>query len=263
VTRPAASIAAIALALFAARAMAIEAPTAIRPTWGVLMENILDPTAGVATPSLVFNFGAGVVMPFKPDSPFTLVPSADFYYYYAELHNGRAVPTDESFSDNFVLGLILDAPVVYNIPLGQKFSVGAGAGPCLDFRVAFSTDRSLVDTPEINLYFWDKARFLTLSTVIRAEYKLTDLVDFGVKGRAIWPIYNLWAYEGHGFFDHTMYLIDVAVTFKIGSKAPAALPAPVPETILPPPIGASTSAPSAAADATGAPPPAADAKTTP
>ena len=144
-------------------------------------------------------------------------PSADIYYYNAEYTaNHQTVSTDEAFSSAFVLGLLLDAPVVYSLSAGPKFTFGFGAGLCLDVRIAFTTDPGRAEnTPFMNGYFWDKARFILPSTLIRGEYKLTDRVDFGFTGRVLWPIHNLWSGDGFGFMDRGIYLVDLSVLYRL------------------------------------------------
>jgi len=201
---------------------ALEAPTAIRPTWGVVIESLLDPSLStpgsairVATPSINFNLGAGVVMPLSAGSRLAFEPSADIYYFNAEYStNGQALPTDNTYASAFVLGLLLDAPLVYSLPLGDTITIGGGIGLCLDIRAAITTDSARSEnTPFINRYFWDKARFLTPSMLIRGEYRLTDRVGFGFSGRMLWPTYNLWSGEGFGFFDQAMYLVDLTIRY--------------------------------------------------
>lgn len=225
------AVAALALALLSLPgAGALEAPVAVRPTWGVLVENVLDSASPAFNPSITFNLGAGFIMPFSADSSFSFVPSADFYYYSAALNaRGRAVPAEYSQSSAFVLGLLLDAPVVFSFPLGDKFSAGAGLGLCLDIRAAFTTDPLKADdTPAINEYLWGSGRFILPSTILRAEYQLTDRVSFGFKGRMLWPISNLWANEGYGFLDHSIYLIDLAILYRFGASTKAAPADPTP-----------------------------------
>jgi hypothetical protein len=233
-------------------AAALEAPVAVRPTWGVLVESLLNPAnaSAIPSPSLNFNFGCGVIMPFEPGSRFSFEPSADIYYYNAEWRNGQALPTDESFSSAFVLGLLLDAPVVYSLPAGQKFTLGFGAGLCLDLRLAFTTDPANAgNTPLMNGYFWDQARFITPSTLVRGEYALTDRIGFGFTARVLWPIYNLWTGEGFGFFDQGMYLIDLTIRYRLGGGKGASTAVPADEPVAPsppeaaPPAGATGSSP--------------------
>ncbi|GEM_PF-1648197 len=241
----AAALAALALAVLPVEgAAALEAPAAIRPTWGVLAESLLDPanSSAVPSPSINFNFGCGVVMPFEPGSRFSFEPSADIYYYNAEWLNGQALPTDESFSSAFVLGLLLDAPVVYSLSVGEKLTFGFGAGLCLDVRLAFTTDPANAgNTPLMNGYFWNQARFISPSTLIRGEYALTDRVGFGFTGRVLWPIYNLWTGEGFGFFDQGMYLIDLTIRYRLGGGRGASTAVPPPAE--PAPLEAPPAAP--------------------
>lgn len=202
-----------------AHAAALEAPQSIRPTWGVVVESLLDPSVSpqkVASPSLNFSLGAGVVMPFSPGSRFSLEPSGDLYLANYEYLNGRAVPTDNTFATAFGLGLLLDLPIVYTFPFRGGFSLGMGMGLCFDLRYAFTVDAPrAAETPLINGYFWDQGRFMTPSTVLRGEYQLTERVGFGFSGRVLWPLYNLWANEGYGFFDRAKYLIGLTIAYKL------------------------------------------------
>jgi hypothetical protein len=210
------------LLLTLARVAALEAPLAVRPTLGVVIESLLDPSVSpeqISSPSINFDLGAGLILPFSPGSRLSFEPSVDFYGAYYEYLNGRPVPTDMTFGSAFGLGLLLDAPVVYTLPLGGGFTLGMGAGLCLDIRAAITIDTDPVkaaNTPAMNRYFWDKGRFATPSTLLRAEYALTDNVAFGLNGRVLWPIYNLWSGEGYGFFDRGMYFVELSIVYKLG-----------------------------------------------
>jgi hypothetical protein len=214
---------AIAVALIPLSGVAaLEPPVAIRPSWGVVTENLQDPSIahGVASPSINFNFGSGVVMPLFPESRITFEPSADFYFYNTEYANGQAVPTSQEFSSDFTLGLLLDAPVVYSLPAGNTLTFGVGAGLCLDLRVAFSVDPARTSgTPAMNSYYWDKARFIMPSLLVRGEYRLTDRVGFGFTGRMLWPIHNLWTTPSYGFFDRAKYLVDLTIRYRLSEDS--------------------------------------------
>jgi hypothetical protein len=202
-------------------ASALEAPDTLRANWGVLVESLTNPalSSHVSSPSINFNFGAGVSMPLSPDSRWSFGPSADLYWYYGEFNSGQPVATDEAFSSTFVMGLLLNAPVVYSIPLNPKFTLSAGGGLCLDLRFAFkSGDLDASAAKASNAYFWGMGRFLTPSTTLRIEYKLTERVGFGFSARVLWPIYNIWTGEGYGFFDQGKYLLSLVVRYKL--KAP-------------------------------------------
>jgi hypothetical protein len=217
---------AAAAAIFAflplAGAVALDAPVAIRSTWGVDVESLLDPglASRVASPSINFEFGAGAVFPLRWNRYLSFEPSADLYFYNTEYSvEGQSVPTAEEDASAFTLGLLLDAPLVFSLPLGSQVTLGAGLGLGLDLRAAITLDSSYLaqNTPLMNQYYWDKGRFLTPSTLLRGEYKLTDRTAFGFTGRVYWPIYNLWTKEGFGFLDQTMYFIDLTILFKLGA----------------------------------------------
>jgi hypothetical protein len=220
-------------------AAALEPPDTLRVNWGVLVESLLNPafsdptlTSSVSTPSINFNFGAGVSMPFSPGSRFSFGPSADFYYYNGEFIEGQPVAADQGFSSTFVFGALLNAPIVYSIPISPQITISAGVGLCIDLRFAFPSGdlNPTASAQASNAYFWGKGRFITPSTTLRFEYALTERVGFGFSGRVLWPIYNLWTGEGYGFFDQGKYLIDLVVRFRLkpaggsAAAAPAAAP---------------------------------------
>jgi hypothetical protein len=216
-----AGLAVLLLALLPLGASALEAPETLRANWGVLVESLTNPalSSHVSSPGINFSFGAGVGMPLSPDSRWSFGPSADLYWYYGEFNSGQPVATDEAFSSTFVLGLLLNAPMVYSIPLDSKFTLSAGGGLCLDIRFAFkSGDLDASAAKSSNAYFWGMGRFITPSTTLRIEYKLTERVGFGFSARVLWPIFNLWTGEGYGFFDQGKYLLALVVRYKL--KAP-------------------------------------------
>jgi hypothetical protein len=193
-----------------------EAPSSIRPTWGVLMEPLLDEAASseVPSPSLNFALGAGVALPLASSPKWAFEPSAELYWYYAEYVNGRAVPGEETLSDAFTLGLLVDAPLVYSFPIAGKLSASVGGGLCLDLRFA-------IDTPpygnlgKIYAYLWDKARFILPSALARAEYDLTERVGFGLELRALLPVFNLWTPDSPGFFDQAIFIANLALEYRL------------------------------------------------
>jgi len=193
-----------------------EAPESVRPTWGVLMEPLLDPEASsaIANPSINFNLGAGVVLPLASSPRWAVEPSADIYWYYCAYMNDRAVPAEETLGDAFVLGLLVEAPFIYSFPISGRFSAGVGGGLCLDLRVAFDVSSS-GNIGSINGYLWDKARFILPSTLARVEYRLSDRVECGVQLRGLLPIFNLWTPDAPGFFDQAIFLVDMAIRYRL------------------------------------------------
>jgi hypothetical protein len=223
------AFAALVLALLPLGVAALEAPDAIRGNWGVLVESLLNPAlnSNVSSPSINFNFGAGVSMPFSPDSRISFGPSADIYFYNGEFNGGQPVAADESNSTTYVVGCLLNAPVVYSLPINPKLTLSAGMGLCLDLRFALaSSGDTSSDASKSNAYFWGMGRFITPSTTLRLEYTLTERVGFGFSGRILWPIYNLWTGEGYGFFDQTKYLLDIVIRFRLRAASPQALAEP-------------------------------------
>ena len=217
-------------------ASALEAPDSLRVTWGVLVESLLNPSfaGNVSSPSVSFNVGAGVSMPFAPGSRFSFAPSADLYWYYSEFNSGQPVSADEAFSTTFTVGALLNAPIVYGFPLGTNMSLNFGLGLCFDVRFAFTSgDLAPGDAALSNAYFWGEGRFVAPSTLLRFDYALTERVGFGVSARVIWPIYNLWTGEGYGFLDQTKYVIDMVIRLRLSAKKadqPDSSQPPAPET---------------------------------
>jgi len=187
-------------------AKALGPAESIRPDLGVIIQLNLDPSS--ETTHLITNIlGAAVVLPFSSGSAWAFEPSADLYWTYYELFNGRAMSTEIADREAFVIGLLLNAPVVYSLPLGGNWSCGFGAGLGLNLRGGFqaSSDVPTSDVAAINTYFWSKARFIMPSTLARVEYKLTQRIDFGFSALAYWPIFNLWSGEGLSFLDQAIF----------------------------------------------------------
>lgn len=213
-----------------ARLGAIPKPEAFRPDLGVVLVPNTDPDK--ETSSLVtYVLGCGVVYPLHSGpaeaaesvaakkTAWSFEPSADLYTAYYEIDAlDRAVPTMEGEQDAFVIGLLLDTPIVFNVRLNDKFVFSTGAGLAFDIRVAFQDPDPTVEDgagAAINAYFWGKGRFVLPSTFLRVEYKLTARVDFGFALRAYWPLFNLWAGEGLPFLDQGIFGGSLGVRYKL------------------------------------------------
>ncbi|HTX72520.1 MAG TPA: hypothetical protein VMC79_06805 [Rectinemataceae bacterium] len=173
---------------------------------GVITQLNLDPSS--QTPNLITNvLGAGMVLPFSPDSRWSFEPTVDLYWTYYELDNGKAFSTGIADRTAFVLGLLINAPAVYSIPFGGSWVLGLGAGLGINARVGFlgASDASLSDVGGINRYFWGQGRFLMPSTLLRIEYRLTARIEFGFTASAFWPLFNLWAADGSPFLDQAIF----------------------------------------------------------
>jgi len=203
---------------------ALDKPAAFRPDLGVVYVPNLDPDKETAS-LVTYVLGCGVVYPLnvgllaRGKASWSFEPSVDFYTAYYELDaSGRAVPTELADRQAFVLGLLVDAPIVLSVPLDEKFTFGAGAGLAFDLRAAFQdSDPSIAEGTggEINAYFWGKGRFVLPSTFIRIEYRLTERVDFGFSVRAYWPLFNFWAGEGLPILDQGIFGGSLGVRYKL------------------------------------------------
>jgi hypothetical protein len=195
--------------ILASSAWAFPQPESIRPSLGVIFIANLDPDSGLGTTNLITNvLGSGFVYPLAPGSRWSFEPSVDFYWAYYELSKtGRALPTGVENRDAFVLGLLVEAPVVYSVRLSDKVVVGGGAGLAINLRAGFSAAAEVPQSTvkAINSYLWSKGRFAMPSSFLRIEYRLTDRVAFGFTARALWPLFNTWAGEGLPFLDQAIF----------------------------------------------------------
>jgi hypothetical protein len=267
---------ALAFALAAAGAAALEPADFLRANFGVLIESHLNPDfeSNVASPSINFNFGAGLNYPFSAESPLSFAPSALFYSYYGEYIEGQPVSADQAFSSTYILGLMLNSAIMYTTPIGKsEFTFSGGVGLCIDARIALKSG-DIPEDPERNTasaddaaaysnkYFWEKGRFIVPSTTINIDYALTERIGVGMTTRILWPFYNLWTKEGYGFLDQTKYVINLTLRYNLKSKGPeeAAAEAAADSEAPPEAEAAQASADNAApVEAAPAAPPASDA----
>jgi hypothetical protein len=263
---------ALLLAFLPFEAGALEPPDYIRANFGVLIESQLNPNfdGNVSSPSINFDFGLGLNYPFAPESRLSFAPSGHFYSYYGEYNSGQPVSADQAFSSTYIIGIMLDAPVMYTLPLGNSgdFTLSAGAGLCLDLRLALqsgdieatSSSASADDAASLsNTYFWSEGRFIDPSTTINLDYRLNDRMGVGFMGRVLWPIYNLWTGEGYGFLDQTKYILNITIRYKLKPKGGSAADATPTVSPAPPQPGADSSS----AKEPPASPPTADASQAP
>ncbi len=189
-------------------ASALPAPESIRPSLGVIFVVNADKGAGTDTTDLITNvLGSGLVYPLAWGPRWSFDPSAEFYWSYYELANGRALPTGVENRDAFVLGFLIEAPIVYSAQVSDKVALGGGAGLVLNLRYGLSAAAEVKQSTvnSINDYLWGQGRFIMPSSFLRIEYRLTQRVAFGFTARAIWPVFNLWAGEGLPFLDQAIF----------------------------------------------------------
>ncbi|MGO8693603.1 MAG: hypothetical protein ACLQMF_08005 [Rectinemataceae bacterium] len=199
----------LAMALSSAGYLGALGPiTAIQMDLGVVTALNLDPATTAGSSSLITNIlGVGITLPFEPGSRWSFVPTADLYAANFGLVNGKAVAVDIGDREAYVVGALLDAPVVYSFDLRPPWKVTAGAGLAINARYGFMavSDASSSDVAAINSYFWSQGRFIMPSTQASVFYSLTRHLDFGFTALAYWPIFNLWAGTGLSFFDQGIF----------------------------------------------------------
>lgn len=170
---------------------------AFRPDLSVVVVQNLDTSS--QTPSLVTNLlGSGIVVPLGGIEFLSFEPSADFYWAYYELSDkGRPVPTGVEDRDAFVIAFLVDLPLVASLRIGEdwRLALGVGAGFNLRLGISAAEEVPAEDVASINAYFWGHGRFFLPSTFLRAEYRLTERVEFGFAARAYWPVFNRWIRE--------------------------------------------------------------------
>ncbi len=195
----------------------LASPDAFRPELSALLILNRDPGAGVESTTFPQrSMGLGLEYSLGPSGLVTFEPGLtihDAWYRYTA--GGRAVTgIDTIFRDAWVMGFLLDFPFLYNLKLGAKSSIALGAGPAFNLRFGI---KATTDTPDanvsgINAFLWDQGRFFMPSTHARYEYKVSERYRLGATLSMYWPIFNLWAGEGLGFFDQATF--GLAVTLR-------------------------------------------------
>lgn len=220
-----AAAALFALALAAPAASAQFRLESLRPDLGVVYVPNLDPDK--ETPDLItYVLGCGFVLPFNPGSAWSFEPAADLFtaYYELDMH-GRSISSMDGEQDAFVVGLVVEAPVVFSMGLGERFRMSVGLGPAFNLRAAVKDSEAPAGRgAEMNAYFWQEGRFFEPTTFLRGEYRLTDNFEFGFAARAFWPVFNSWTKEGFGFLDQGIFGGSLGVRYRL--KGPALKPDP-------------------------------------
>jgi hypothetical protein len=67
----------------------------------------------------------------------------------------------------------------------------------------------------INDWLWAKGRWFLPSTHLEYEYQAQGKIRMGAGLLAWWPIFNLWAGEGLGFFDQMMAGFTINLSFAL------------------------------------------------
>lgn len=157
-----------------------------------------------SAPSPVLNtLGGGVSLSFREDFFITLEPGLDLMWTNYEWYDDRrAAPTpSETGGGNnvFVLGLLLDVPVVFSFPIADRFSGAFSVGPAFLFRISFAgddtagyEDEMAANLSRVAAYFWQGARWLYPSAALRLNVWLQEGFTFALGARGFLPVFNLW-----------------------------------------------------------------------
>jgi len=190
-------------------------PAALRPGLNVLVGLNLDSSSQT---SHLITSGLACGLEYPLGAGFGFEPNFDAYWNYYQLSSsGRAVPCEEGERDVYAFGLLLDLPIVYTLHFGDRFALSAALGLCFDLRAGIKAAPEVTDdtVAALNSYFWSQGRFFLPSTLLRAEYRLSDKIAVCLGAKYLWPIYNLWAGEGLSFFDQSLIDSSLSVRYRL------------------------------------------------
>ncbi len=165
-----------------------------------------------------FTAGGGVRMEIVPG--WEIAPGALVFrqeYLSLEAHD-KTVPTQ--IESGSVLGdiasiltVIVGSPFLYvrPIPGTESLTVSAGASPSLVFRIPLSgIEGGRAGT--VASYFVRQLRFVMPELTVQADYRFSELFDFGVNVRWFIPVYNAWDDgEQTGFLDETLLYMGMVI----------------------------------------------------
>jgi len=200
---------------------------AVTGKFGVAIINIerLDDTAPSAPTPVVNTLGASFNLSLSPDSPWAFVPALDLLWTNYEWSAGenRALPTESEqngLNNIFMLGLMLDAPMVRSFRFSERLGGAAQAGLAFLVRLSFPGDSQTADAEElkanlakVSSYFWGKARWLYPSFGLRMDVFLQEGFTFALGFRYFLPLFNAWIGDAP-FFDHST--LHITLGMRIG-----------------------------------------------
>ncbi len=201
---------------------------AITGKFGVAIINIelAEGSAATAPTPVVNTLGASFNLLFAPDSPWAFVPALDLLWtnYEWSASENRAFPTESEqngLNNIFMLGFMLDAPIVRSFRFSERLGGAAQAGLAVLARLSFPGDAQNADSEELkdNLsnvasYFWGKARWLYPSFGLRMDVYLQEGFVFALAFRYFLPVFNVWT-DDAPFFDHSTLHITLGMRISI------------------------------------------------
>jgi hypothetical protein len=183
----------------------------------------LDPEAGKVNFPLDVNYGltAGLGLDIEGSGLLSFEPRLMVYrswYYWTD--SGKAVPVDVDNREVWLMGAALDLPLGLALPLGKNLDFTASLGLGFNLRLGIKAESTVSDArvSQINDYLWAQGRFFTPTTALGLRFRVNEGLVARLGAKAWWPIYNLWAGEGLGFFDQGMATVDFS--FSWSPRAP-------------------------------------------
>ena len=173
------------------------------------------------TPVSVSTLGGSLVVSFADGYFISMEPALDLLWTnYQWYDDRRAVPTEyenDSINNAFVLGFLIDLPVVASFRINDSFGGSFGLGPSFLLRAAFAGDPNAKDDPELRdnissilSYFWSEGRWFYPSASLRMNVFLQEGFTFGLGVRGSMPVFNAWT-DDVGFWDHGMLHITLGM----------------------------------------------------
>jgi hypothetical protein len=173
------------------------------------------------SPVSVSTLGGSLVISFADGYFLGLEPSLDLLWTnYQWFEDRRAVPTEsETTSTNnaFILGFLIDLPVVASFRINDRFGGSFAVGPAFLLRAAFAGDPNARDDPELRnnissmlSYFWSGGRWFYPSATLRMNVFLQEGFTFALGVRGSMPVFNAWTRDT-GFWDHGMLHITLGM----------------------------------------------------
>lgn len=194
-------------------------PEYLNPRIGVILINN-EVTGEVGAPdALVNTLGASLSFPFKKNPRFSFDPGLDIYWTRYEWGaDDRAHPTELETADaGFVVGAILDAPVLWRWEIADRFEAHLGAGGSLIIRATFRTadSGSVEDVRSIGAWFYQGLRWFYPNAQVRLSYRLQERFTFEFVLRGFLPLFNALDPDAPTFFDHAMLSAAMGMRIKL------------------------------------------------
>lgn len=204
---------AAAMILIAVYGFALDLAT-LNPRIGVILINNVVTGAVGAPNALVNTLGASVSFLFPRNPRFSFDPGLDIYWtryeWGADL---RAHPTELETADAaFVLGAILDAPVLWRLKISDRFDLLMGGGGSLVLRAAVGSSE---DVRSVGAWFYQGLRWFYPDAQLRLSYRLQERFTFEFIIRGFLPLFNAWDPDAPSFLDQALLSAAMGMRIKL------------------------------------------------